>query len=177
MRRQLGASAYAGLLFTALGVVAWGTGQPFVFPSLGPSAFVLAFERGGERTRPRRVVGGHLLGGVAGLVCYALLVPDVSMTAVPPALSAAGLRLAASGVCSVVLTSWAMMVTDTVHPPACATTLIVSLGLLSTPRLVGIVVVSVTTLVGVHTLGRRVRDWVDLEDPERSEGHGNHRSR
>ena len=43
-----------------------------------------------------------------------------------------------------------MIVTDTVHPPACATTLIVSLGLLSTPTRVGISVASVVLLVGFH---------------------------
>jgi len=44
-----------------------------------------------------------------------------------------------------------MIVTDTIHPPACATTLIVSLGLLSTPLRVGIIVGSVGILVLFHT--------------------------
>lgn len=39
---------------------------------------------------------------------------------------------------------------DSIHPPACATTLIVSLGLLSTPLRVGIIVSSVTLLVAFH---------------------------
>lgn len=43
-----------------------------------------------------------------------------------------------------------MILTDTVHPPACATTLIVSLGLLSTPVQVAIIVVSVIILVEFH---------------------------
>lgn len=51
MRRRLGTSLYAGLVFTVLGLVAWATGRPFVFPSLGPSAFVLAFDRRSERER------------------------------------------------------------------------------------------------------------------------------
>jgi hypothetical protein len=50
MRRRDGTSLSAGLLFAVLGAVAWVTGQPFIFPSLGPSAFVLAFERRSERT-------------------------------------------------------------------------------------------------------------------------------
>ena len=36
------------------------------------------------------------------------------------------------------------------HAPACATTLIVSLGLLSTPRQVAIILASVVVLVAVH---------------------------
>ena len=43
-----------------------------------------------------------------------------------------------------------MIATDTIHPPACATTLIVSLGLLSTPLEVAIIVASVVVLVAVH---------------------------
>ena len=43
-----------------------------------------------------------------------------------------------------------MIATDTIHPPPCATTLIVSLGLLSTPTRVGIIVASVVLLVGFH---------------------------
>lgn len=46
-----------------------------------------------------------------------------------------------------------MMATDTSHAPACATTLIVSLGLLSTPLQVSIIVVSVVVLVAVHAVG------------------------
>jgi len=150
MRRRVGTSLYAGLLFTVLGAVAWASGQPFVFPSLGPSAYILAFDRRGERTRTYRVVGSHVIGAVAGLGAYWLVAPGVALTTLPPALSADGLRLAASGVLSIVATSWAMIATDTNHAPACATTLIVSLGLLSTPLQATIIVASVVGLVVVH---------------------------
>lgn len=149
-RPRLGTSLYAGVLFTVLGAIAWFSGQPFIFPSLGPSAFILAFERRGKRTGATRVVGSHLIGAVAGFLAYALLASGVSLTATPEPLSAAGLGLALSGVASIVLTSWGMIVTGTVHAPACASTLIVSLGLLSTPLQVVIIVVSVVVLVGFH---------------------------
>lgn len=149
-RRRVGTSLYAGFLFTVLGLIAWLSGQPFIFPSLGPSAFILAFERRGDRTRTYRVVGSHLIGGVAGLLAYYLFASGVALTAASPALSMDGLRLAASGVLSIVLTSWGMIATDTNHAPACATTLIVSLGLLSTPLQVAIIAASVVILVEVH---------------------------
>ncbi|ADJ14661.1 HPP family protein [Halalkalicoccus jeotgali] len=152
VRRRVGTSLYAGVLFTVLGLVAWASGQPFVFPSLGPSAFILAFDRRGERTRTYRIVGGHLIGGVVGLLSYSLLAHGVSITPAPAAFSPDGLWLAASGVCSIVLTSWAMIATNTNHAPACATTLIVSLGLLSTPLQVAIIVVSVVVLVEIHSV-------------------------
>ena len=150
MRRRLGASLYAGLLFTVLGLVAWATGQPFVFPSLGPSAFVLAFDRRSERERAVRVVGSHLIGGVAGLAAWTAIADGAALTATPPAFSPEGFGLTASAIVSLVATSWAMIATDLIHPPACATTLIVSLGLLSTPPEVRIIVASVTVLVAFH---------------------------
>ncbi|KAB1193578.1 HPP family protein [Haloferax sp. MBLA0076] len=151
----------AGLSFAVLGVVAWATGAAFVFPSLGPSAFVLAFAEANERPRGATVVGGHVIGAVAGLLAYSLLAPGVALTASIPAFSVAGLRLVASGIVSVGLTSWGMVAADTVHAPACATTLIVSLGLLSSPMGVGIIVVSVVVLVAAHEVGR----WTVAHSP------------
>jgi len=115
MRRRLGTSLYAGLLFTVLGAIAWATGQPFVFPSLGPSAFLLAFDRRSERGRAARIVGSHLIGGVAGLTAWWLIAPGASLTATAPAFSPAGFRLAASATVSLVATSWAMIATDAVR--------------------------------------------------------------
>ena len=151
-RLDVGTGLYAGVLFTVLGLVAWASGQPFIFPSLGPSAFFLAFERRADRTQAASVVGSHLIGGVVGLGAYTVLASGVALTADPAAFSPGGLRLAASGVLSIVLTSWGMIATDAIHAPACATTLIVSLGLLSTPLEVGIIVGSVTLLVAVHAV-------------------------
>ena len=150
MRRRVGTSLYAGLLFTILGVIAWGSGQPFIFPSLGPTAFVLAFVRQSDRTQSYRIIGSHLIGGIAGLVVWAVVASGASITATPPPFAHEGFRLVASATLSIVLTSWAMIATDTIHPPACATTLIVSLGLLSTPLRVSIIVGSVTILVLFH---------------------------
>ena len=149
-RRRLGTSLYAGLLVTVLGLVAWVTGQPFVFPSLGPSAFILAFERRGKRTGTYRIVGSHLIGGLAGLFAYQTIAGDVSLTSIPPALSIEGLRLTVSAVVSMILTSWGLIATDWIHAPACATTLIVSLGLLSTPVDVATIMMSIVILVAFH---------------------------
>jgi len=97
------------------------------------------------------------------LLAWSLLGGQVAITATPPPLSTAGLGLAASATLSIMLTSWAMIATDAVHPPACATTLIVSLGLLSTARQVGIIVVAVAILVGVNAAGERVVERVNSD--------------
>lgn len=148
-RTTVRSSLYAGVLLTVVGLLAWATGRPFVFPSLGPSGYVLATTTSEDLT-PRRVVGGHLIGLGAGLLTYHALASGLLITTTAVPFSLTQLRLVASGVAAVVLTTGLMLRTDLVHPPACATTLIVGLGLLPSLTEAGIVVVSVLTLVGVH---------------------------
>ena len=100
---------------------------------------------------------------MAGLLAYTLVANGVSLTSTPAGFSPDGLRLALSGVVSIAVTSWGMIATDTHHAPACATTLIVSLGLLSTPVQAATIVVSVVILVEVH--------WAFLHGIEKLKEH------
>ena len=152
VKQRLATSIYASVLFTILGVIAWGSGQPFLFPSLGPSAFILAFDRRGKRTRTYRIVGSHCIGAAAGLIAYTLLGSGVATTITQGAFSGSGFQLALSGTVSIALTSWGMIATNTNHPPACATTLIVSLGLLSTLIQVATIIGAIVILVESHRL-------------------------
>lgn len=153
--RSLRASIHAGVLLLALAVVAWVTGNPFVFPSLGPSAFVLVGIAGDVRDY-RRVVAGHVIGIVVGLLVYHLLAPGLVVTDGFAPFSPGLFRLGLSGALSVALTTGGMLVTRTVHPPACATTLIVSLGLLARPVEGVIIAVAVVGLVVADYLLKRL---------------------
>jgi len=137
----------AGALLLVAGVAVALTGRPFLFPSLGPSAFLLATAPDAPAATPRRTIGGHAVGVAAGLVAYHGLAAGLVGTAPPPALSPAALRLTASATVAVGLTAAGMIAADLEHPPACATTLIVGLGLLSTPVEAGIVLLAVALLV------------------------------
>lgn len=152
MDDRTGTTLHTGLLVLTTAGVAWLSGLPMVFPSLGPTAFVLALFQDGDATSPKRVIGGHGIGVAAGLVAYHALAGGVSMTSATAPGSLAGLRLAASAVVATVLTVGGMLATDTRHPPACATTLIVSLGLLSTFREGVLMIVAVVLLVAAHRL-------------------------
>ncbi|SFC16762.1 HPP family protein [Halobiforma haloterrestris] len=152
MDDRTGTTLHTGLLLSTTAVVAWLSGLPTLFPSLGPSAFVLAMFQDSDATSPRRVLGGHAIGVVAGLAAYHLLAPGLAMTATTAPGSLAGLRLAASGVVATTLTAGGMLATDTRHPPACATTLIVSLGLLSTVLEGALIVLAVAVLLAAHRL-------------------------
>lgn len=156
MRETVRQSAETGALVLVPGVLAWLTGFPFIFPSLGPTAYVLATKPTAPASRPRRVIGGHLVGVAAGLLAFRLLDPGLAVTAQLDPASPAALAVAASGVLASTLTAAGMLVTDLGHAPACATTLIVSLGLLSTPAQAAGIVLAVVVLVAVHRLGRRL---------------------
>jgi len=154
-RNAVGAAVHAGALLALTGAVAWVTGTPFVFPSLGPTAYLLASQRTRDRGRLWRVVAGHVVGVVAGYLSYHALGAGVVVTADLAPRSPELAAVVASGVLALALTTAAMRALDAVHPPACATTLIVSLGLLPTVREGVLIVLAVVALVGAHDLGMR----------------------
>ncbi|WP_071391322.1 HPP family protein [Haloprofundus marisrubri] len=144
------ASIHAAALMTVLGLTALVTGRAFLFPSLGPSAYVLATGIGDEDSAPKRVVGGHVIGVVAGMLTYHLVADGLVATQPFAPFSVTGVRLAVSATVAVGLTTAAMLATNLRHPPACATTLIVGLGLLTSVPEAVIIVVAVVLLVVVQ---------------------------
>ena len=114
-----------------LSLLAWATRSPFVFPSLGPTAFLVFYQPLSASSSPRNTIAGHLIGILAGyssLAAFGLLHagPATSEGITAARVGAAALSLAAS--------SGAMVWLHVPHPPAGATTLIVSLGILSRPN-------------------------------------------
>ncbi len=150
MNDRIATSLHTGLLIAVVGAVAWATGLPALFPSLGPSAFVLATFPESEASDPRRVIGSHAVGVVAGLAAYHLVASGGVVTGHIAPLSLDGLRLAVSGVGAIVLTVAGMLQFGVRHPPACATTLIVALGLLPTLFEGALIVVAVAVLIAVQ---------------------------
>ncbi|MGH2466453.1 MAG: HPP family protein [Candidatus Limnocylindrales bacterium] len=123
---------------------ALATGQPFVFPSLGPTAFLLFYTPHQASASPRNTIVGHLIGALAGYL--ALLV--FGLTAAGPAVTAGVSlpRVAAAGL-SLGLTAGLMVWLRVPHPPAGATTLIVSLGILTRPDQLAVLMLAVVLLV------------------------------
>ena len=148
-QRVVRISLEAGAYIVLLGLIAWGTGHPFIFPSLGPTAVALTLHP--KENTARTVLGGHLWGVVCGLLAYHALASGLTITTIHASLSASSLWLAASGALSVMLTTVGMLMTRTVHSPACATTLIISLGLLPSFPEGGIIMMAVIILYGAHS--------------------------
>ncbi len=133
-------------LLILLVVLAWATGQPFLFPSLGPSAYALAVTPSAATSQWQRTIGGHLFGVIGGLIAYHTIAPGLTVTDLPPAFSMPGLQLTGAGFVAVGLTTAAMLRTDLRHAPACATTLIVGLGLLTSLTEAAIIMFAISVL-------------------------------
>jgi CBS-domain-containing membrane protein len=158
VRDDIAQTVLVGIQFIVLSLITWLVSKPLLFPSLGPSAYLLAAGEGKDEaaSSPYHVIGGHLIAVIAGLLSYHTFASDLLITAVvstsTPATSVAILRLGASSIVAMMLTTFGMLITDTNHPAACATTLIVSLGLLSALSDGVYIMLAVVLLVGVHEI-------------------------
>jgi CBS-domain-containing membrane protein len=103
------------------------TDQPFVFPSLGPTAFLFFYSPLVPAASPRNTLIGHLIGASAGFAC--LVAFGLQDSAPSTVAGVTTERVLAAGL-SLGLTSGLMVLVHAPHPPAGATTLIISLGVL-----------------------------------------------
>ncbi len=127
-----------------LALLAFVSHNPFVFPSLGPTAFLLFFSPLAKTSSPRNTVFGHAIGILCGygafVVTGAGALPFGAHSGIFwPRILAAALSLS--------LTGGLMVLFGVSHPPAGATTLIISLGIISKPRELVIIEVAVFLLV------------------------------
>lgn len=131
---RLGSSLYAAILCLLVLAASGGIGlalkSPWLFPSLGPTVMLFFESPQLKSARPANALIGHLVGLAAGAAClYGFGLQHQAATPV------GGLSLThvAAGALSVALTTLVLTWTNKPHPPAGATTLIISLGILSTP--------------------------------------------
>ncbi len=126
-----------------LALLAVATRTPFVFPSLGPTAYLFFFTPLGESSSPRNAVLGHAVGLICGYGAYIATGShgfggNALREAYWPEVLAAALSLAFTGALMVLL--------RVSHPPAGATTMIVSLGILTKVEYLVVIEVAVILL-------------------------------
>lgn len=133
-RTSLGPALYAAVLSLVVlalaGAVGIGLHLPWLFPSLGPTVMLFFESPEQPSARPANTLVGHLTGLITGVLClYAFGLQD------SPSAPVGGLSVpyVAAGALSVALTTLTLTWLRRPHPPAGATTLIVSLGILTTP--------------------------------------------
>lgn len=142
---------WAGFMFVngfatiaILAAVAMVSGVPFVFPSLGPTAFLLFFTPTAPTASPRNTIVGHVIGVLCGYgALWIAGLEDAQSAAVAgvngPRILAAALSLASTGAF--------MILAKAAHPPAGATTLIISLGIVTHPFHLFIIELAVALMV------------------------------
>jgi CBS domain-containing membrane protein len=136
-----------------LALLALVSHNPFVFPSLGPTAYLLFFSPLAKTSSPRNTILGHAVGLICGYAAFVVTgAGAMPFGAHPgifwPRILAAALSLSTTGAFMVLL--------GISHPPAGATTLIVSLGIISKPGELVIIEVAVLLLVAQALVINRV---------------------
>ena len=153
------------LAIAVLALMAHMAHSPLVFPSLGPTAFLLFYHPLAPQASPRNAVFGHLIGALAGWICLLVFgladVPGAGLGIITwPRLGAAALSI---GVTIGLMEFW-----NVPHAPAGATTMIVSLGLMSEWWQLGILMAAVVALVMLgwainHIVGIPYPIWRPVE--------------
>jgi CBS domain-containing membrane protein len=126
-----------------LGLLALVTGSPFVFPSLGPTAYLFFFSPLAEASSPRNAILGHAIGLICGYGAFAIT------SGFGPAFAAGGavhLPRVLAAALALSTTGALMALFRASHPPAGATTLIVALGIISQPKELVVIEIAVILL-------------------------------
>ena len=133
----------SGIAIAVMAGLAMATKQPFAFPSLGPTAFLVFYQPLAPNAAPRSAFFGHLIGvcaGYLGLVIFGL-------TTTPPNLEAVNLPRVGAMAFALAVTLSLMVWLGVPHAPAGATTLIVATGLMRTPEQLIILMTAVVLLL------------------------------
>ena len=153
-----------------MSILALITGSPFIFPSLGPTAFLFFYTPRAPSASPRYTLVGHTIGVLAGY--FSLVVTGLTTAGPALAVGVTWPRVIAAAL-SLGLTSGLMVLFKSPHPPAGATTLIVSLGLITKPSLLLVLLIAVMVLtlqaLAINRLaGIPFPLWNPIKEPEGS---------
>jgi CBS domain-containing membrane protein len=119
---------HAGLAILLIGVFAWLTHLPLVFTALGPSAFILFSAPLSPAAAPRTVILSHAIGLALGWSVWnlSLLCCDGVIN-----LQTDHLIVLSSATIALSFTALLLIHFSCSHPPACASSLVVALGLVT----------------------------------------------
>jgi hypothetical protein len=144
-----------GGLVLALAAIGWAAHQPLVFASLGPTVYELVEQPQLPSAMPYNIIAGHLIGLGAGFMAVYLLnawtEPNVIATGVVSARRVWAVAISAA------LTTLVTLVLKAGQPAALATTLLVSLGAMQTPRDAAGIVIGVLLIAAIGEPVRRFR--------------------
>ncbi|MBV9231471.1 MAG: HPP family protein [Chloroflexi bacterium] len=148
------------------------TRSPFIFPSLGPTAFLFFYTPRAPSASPRNTIIGHAIGVLAGY--FSLAVTGLTMAGPALAVGVTWPRVIAAAL-SLGLTAGLMVLFKSPHPPAGATTLIISLGILTRPwqlllLMIAVVLLTLQALAINRLAGIPYPLWNPIKEKEGSPG-------
>jgi len=131
----------------------------FVFPSLGPTAILFFFHPMSPSASPRHALFGHAIGIVCGYGALLLLGLQTAGSEMSGSMS---LRRLFAVALSLAATGFLMILLKVAHAPAGATTMIISLGLITAPFHLMVIEMAVALLCAQSFLFNR---WVGVDYP------------
>jgi len=123
LTRPVFAFAGAAIAIAIISTAAVISGQPLLFPSLGPSAFLFFWQPTAPTSCPRNAILAHGSGVLIGWATYWLFSAAVPLDPLTGQVAAATLSLG--------LISASMVAAKIPHPPAASTTLIIAMGMMA----------------------------------------------
>ena len=123
---SLVAAVNGGIAILVISALAWLIDLPILFPALGPSAFLLFSSPFSAAAAPRSVIVSHFAGIGAGLAVWHLV---SLLCGQPVSLALGGWPVLASASLALATTCVLLVRLSAPHAPACATGLIIALGL------------------------------------------------
>lgn len=150
----------ASVSIAVVGLLALAAQTPFLFPSLGATAFILITAPRSAPASARNAVSAHVIGAVAGCVSFHLFALDRSIATLS---NGGGVEHVAACALALAVTCGAMALARLAHPPAGATTLICALGFLPqwwhVPMVAASVVLLTLTIRGLQRASGARHPW------------------
>lgn len=144
-----------GGLVLVLAAIGWATKQPLIFASLGPTAYELVEQPQLRSAKSYNIIVGHLIGLGSGFLAIYLLnawsAPNVISAGIVTPDRMWAVAIAAT------LTTLVTLILKAGQPAALATTLLVSLGSMQTPRDAAAIVAGVLLIALIGEPVRRFR--------------------
>ena len=122
---SIAAATNGGAAILLVALAAWLTGLPVLFPSLGPTAFILFTRPFSDAAAPRSVVLSHSTAIVGGWAAWKLV---TTLTDAPLSLADPSAAVCLSAGLAFMVTAVLLVRLRCLHAPACATALIVATG-------------------------------------------------
>lgn len=150
----------AAVSIAVVGLLALAAQTPFLFPSLGATAFILIMAPRAAPASARNAVGAHVIGAAAGCASFHLFALDRTSATLA---NGGGVEHVAACALALAVTCGAMALARLAHPPAGATTLICALGFLPqwwhVPMIAASVVLLTLTIRGLQRASGARHPW------------------